>query len=340
MPDAIRTHDLQSRSLTLYPAELRTHIDYIILQKIQIVNCRICDIIISMKKITNKLNMFFLLILCLALSFVLFGCSDQKETVIYDVGTFVLSDLTLDGKTLSVSEVYPEGAWLQLSSNGRCRLTMGNRQCETGWTDENGVFSFSVGDLKCSGRKQADRISFAAENTGMQYEFTPGSSVPPQISAEDPDTSGSGGSLDGEWKGRLWYENTQGEWSNFEYQTESLSASVRGTTLTVFDRNYSESEPMMQIGITSENGAVCCTGGYFMSYPIPLYGMEIQIREDLLSSIRDTVIIEKPGDFGHVFTAEPPETDPEETVVDVIRMSGTCRDSAGSFDYFIELTRQ
>ena len=26
MPDAIRTHDLQSRSLTLYPAELRAHI--------------------------------------------------------------------------------------------------------------------------------------------------------------------------------------------------------------------------------------------------------------------------------------------------------------------------
>ena len=25
-PDAIRTHDLQSRSLTLYPAELRAHI--------------------------------------------------------------------------------------------------------------------------------------------------------------------------------------------------------------------------------------------------------------------------------------------------------------------------
>ena len=26
MPDAIRTHDLQSRSLTLYPTELRAHI--------------------------------------------------------------------------------------------------------------------------------------------------------------------------------------------------------------------------------------------------------------------------------------------------------------------------
>ena len=36
MPDAIRTHDLQSRSLTLYPAELRAHkIEsfYIITQK-------------------------------------------------------------------------------------------------------------------------------------------------------------------------------------------------------------------------------------------------------------------------------------------------------------------
>ena len=27
MPDAIRTHGLQSRSLTLYPTELRAHID-------------------------------------------------------------------------------------------------------------------------------------------------------------------------------------------------------------------------------------------------------------------------------------------------------------------------
>ena len=29
MPDAIRTHDLQSRSLTLYPTELRAHIQLI-----------------------------------------------------------------------------------------------------------------------------------------------------------------------------------------------------------------------------------------------------------------------------------------------------------------------
>ena len=28
-PDAIRTHDLQSRSLTLYPTELRAHIQLI-----------------------------------------------------------------------------------------------------------------------------------------------------------------------------------------------------------------------------------------------------------------------------------------------------------------------
>ena len=28
-PDAIRTHDLQSRSLTLYPTELQAHIKYL-----------------------------------------------------------------------------------------------------------------------------------------------------------------------------------------------------------------------------------------------------------------------------------------------------------------------
>ena len=34
MPDGIRTHDLQSRSLTLYPAELRAHIIRIIARKL------------------------------------------------------------------------------------------------------------------------------------------------------------------------------------------------------------------------------------------------------------------------------------------------------------------
>ena len=34
MPDGIRTHDLQSRSLTLYPAELRAHIIRIITRKL------------------------------------------------------------------------------------------------------------------------------------------------------------------------------------------------------------------------------------------------------------------------------------------------------------------
>ena len=34
LPDGIRTHDLQSRSLTLYPAELQAHIIRIIARKL------------------------------------------------------------------------------------------------------------------------------------------------------------------------------------------------------------------------------------------------------------------------------------------------------------------
>ncbi len=39
MPDAIRTHDLQSRSLTLYPTELQAHI--LIYYSLNLRNCQV-----------------------------------------------------------------------------------------------------------------------------------------------------------------------------------------------------------------------------------------------------------------------------------------------------------
>ena len=151
--------------------------------------------------------------------------------------------------------------------------------------------------------------------------------------------------ITGEWSGRLWFENPKGEWSDYEFQSLSVSGTVAEKTdpdgrpefeIQLFNKYFSETVPIVISDADLTDGVYRCISGYVMSYELHEWGMEIELDEESPDSLRTTVIIKKPGDYGHVFTPEVPERPLPETLK-VLRLKGTCRDADGGFDYLIEL---
>lgn len=308
-------------------------------------------------------------LLAAVLVFLLSGCGafgrNDGPGDRFDVGSFGLSGLSLDGKALELGAVYPSGAGLYLSSNGEAVLVLGDRSCTADWSSDNDSFTLTFADLTGKGSFSGDTVTFELEGTGMTYEFSAGEAAPDpaldygSMDGLNPGTAGLRSSGTEAWTGRFWFENPEGEWTDYEYRSLEIDAEVSGLLpagtasepelngesetgrIVLYNRFYSETEPFAEIEFRTENGQYRCADGYVMSYPVHEYGMKIELTEDLMSNLRDTVIIEKPGDYGHVFTAEKPEyPDGEEPAVPVLRLSGNCRDALGGFDYVMELTEE
>ena len=76
-----------------------------------------------------------------------------------------------------------------------------------------------------------------------------------------------------------------------------------------------------------------------MSYPIPEWGMDISLDAEKLTDIEDTVIFHPDVyEYGHFYNAETPVDRNAKT--DVLRITGSCNDLSGGFDYKIVLTKQ
>ena len=275
------------------------------------------------------------------------GCS-KKENIEYDVGSYGLSELKLDGAELEIYSVYPSGAGLYLSSSGSALLILGEESCSAGWTKENSSFSLSFGNMRGTGSFSEDKIKISFEDTGLEYEFVRGEKLP-DASEQSSGTELADSRISGEWHGRMWFENPEGEWADYEYRSMELtgqaivrsrSGSTESGSVSLFNSFYSETDPVVRIDFEGENGKYFSSEGVVMSYPVHEYEMQIDLADAAKGDLRDTLIIEKPGDYGHVFTPEEPaENSSENEQIPVLRLSGTCRDSSGSFEYFIELER-
>jgi len=282
------------------------------------------------------------LLLCMILT----GCGNSDRESYYDAGTYTLSHLTLDGEMLSVKEIYPSGGFLRLRSDGTATLKLGEDLCEAQWVQAEPSFRLTFGEMTGDGEKINGVITLGFDDTGLEYTFS--ETVDPLETDENTNPAEDRSSMDplsGSWIGRFWYEEPRGEWADYEYRSMAMNGTVtldpseapEVRELCLYNSTYSESAPIVDIRFIEENGVYHCLGGYVMSYPVAEWGMDITISNEPRSSLRDTLIIRKPGDYGHVFTQETDSTANEP--VDIIRLSGNCRDQDGAFDYFIELTR-
>ena len=286
------------------------------------------------------------LYLLLVLALLLTGCTAEKAPV-YDAGQYLLSGAELDGKELSVSSLYPGGGYLLLSEDGSGRLILGSDACDVSWQKRQQEISLLINDLTATGKMEADSLTLLLEDLNLTLAFTAGDASAAIREAENP-VANARQNRDqllwgGSWSGRLWFEDPKGEWSDYQDQTLSLTAEVAmepdGTgTLRLFSKYYSESVPMALVNFTLEQYKVHCISGYLMSYPIPEWGMEIELSTDRKVDVEDTVIMHPDiYEYGHYYNADPPINRNE--MIDVLRLTGSCHDLDGGFDYKIVLTR-
>ena len=286
------------------------------------------------------------LYLFLVLALLLTGCTAEKAPV-YDAGQYLLSGAELDGKELSVSSLYPGGGYLLLSEDGSGRLILGSDACDVSWQKQQQEISLLINDLTATGKMEADSLTLLLEDLNLTLAFTAGDASAAIREAENPVANARQNRNQllwgGSWSGRLWFEDPKGEWSDYQDQTLSLTAEVAmepdGTgTLRLFSKYYSESVPMALVNFTLEQYKVHCISGYLMSYPIPEWGMEIELSTDRKVDVEDTVIMHPDiYEYGHYYNADPPINRNE--MIDVLRLTGSCHDLDGGFDYKIVLTR-
>ena len=284
--------------------------------------------------------------LFLALALLLTGCTAEKAPV-YDAGQYLLSGAELDGKELSVSSLYPGGGYLLLSEDGAGRLILGSDACDVSWQKRQQEITILINDLSATGKMEADSLTLLLEDLNLTLVFTAGDASAAIKEAENPSAKARQNRdqllWGGSWSGRLWFEDPKGEWSDYQDQTLSLTAEVAmepdGTgTLRLFSKYYSESVPMALVNFTLEQYKVHCISGYLMSYPIPEWGMEIELSTDRKVDVEDTVIMHPDiYEYGHYYNADPPINRNE--MIDVLRLTGSCHDLDGGFDYKIVLTR-
>ena len=284
--------------------------------------------------------------LFLAFALLLTGCTAEKAPV-YDAGQYLLSGAELDGKELSVSSLYPGGGYLLLSEDGSGRLILGSDACDVSWQKRQQEFTVLINDLTATGKMEADSLTLLLEDLNLTLAFTAGDASAAIKEAENPSAKAKPNRdqllWGGSWSGRLWFEDPKGEWSDYQDQTLSLTAEVAmepdGTgTLRLFSKYYSESVPMALVNFTLEQYKVHCISGYLMSYPIPEWGMEIELSTDRKVDVEDTVIMHPDiYEYGHYYNADPPVNRNE--MIDVLRLTGSCHDLDGGFDYKIVLTR-
>lgn len=286
------------------------------------------------------------LYLFLVLALLLTGCTAEKAPV-YDAGQYLLSGAELDGKELSVSSLYPGGGYLLLSEDGSGRLILGSDACDVSWQKRQQEISLLINDLTATGKMEADSLTLLLEDLNLTLAFTAGDASAAIREAENPVANARQNRNQllwgGSWSGRLWFEDPKGEWSDYQDQTLSLTAEVAmepdGTgTLRLFSKYYSESVPMALVNFNLEQYKVHCISGYLMSYPIPEWGMEIELSTDRKVDVEDTVIMHPDiYEYGHYYNADPPINRNE--MIDVLRLIGSCHDLDGGFDYKIVLTR-
>ena len=274
------------------------------------------------------------------------GCTEESPPV-YDAGQYQLAGAELDGTELAVFDLYPNGGYLLLSGDGTGRLMLGRDLCDITWQQEQDGCSVQINELEASGIKDEDSLALSLESLGLTLFFREGeASVSTADSGSPPVQARSTRDQllwEGDWSGRLWFEDPQGEWSDYEDRTLSVRAAVSldadgNGILSLYSDYYSEELPMAAVDFSLEQYKVHCLSGYMMSYPVPDWGMEIALSSERRTDIEDTVIMHPDiYEYGHFYNADPPADRNAKT--DVLRLSGSCHDLEGGFDYKIVLTR-
>jgi hypothetical protein len=220
-------------------------------------------------------------------------------------------------------------------------MILGEDACEISWTRGDGVITILIDKMEASGTEKGNVLTLDIGNTGLVYTFTAGEYHPEEASAQIPESSPKD-KWSGSWTGRIWFEEVQGKWADFEDRTMaadiniSLDAEGNGS-LVLYNSFYSKELPMMTLQLKASEETLNCESGYFMSFPVTDENISFELTREMASGIETTqIIFPNEYSFGHIYFEENMEEDYE---TDVLRIRGKCGDADGYFNYKIVLTR-
>ena len=211
-----------------------------------------------------------ILILILWLTIFLTACTGEQDPS-YDAGRYILSEVLLDGEALSPSSLYPEGAYLLLSSDGTGRLILGSDASDITWQQENTSFSVAINTLTAYGTREGDSLSLSLDTLHLELLFTEGDITSALTESASASTLSSQTRQQliwsGDWSGRLWFEDPKGEWADYRDRTLTVTCSVcvqpDGTgILRLYSPYYSDSVPMASASFSLEEYSSLSFGLY------------------------------------------------------------------------------
>ncbi len=289
----------------------------------------------------KRRNIKCLIIAAAVLALVLSGCGTEER--IFDAGAYRLSGVSMEGTELDANKLYPEGGSLLLSADGTGVLTLGENTSEILWSRQNELYEFRINDLKAAGKCTDGNLLVEIGELGICYGFSESTAPPKDDTASDGTESGESRVR---WTGRLWFSDTDGEWSDYEWSTMSLYADVieedeSGGVIQIWQDFYSEDYPMAEIRYSVGEKKILSVSGYMMSYPVAPGTVSITMQKELPSEIEDTLIMHPDiYEYGHYYSSDPDSGETEEIPVDVLRLTGKCEDDDGRFSYRIVLTKE
>lgn len=260
-----------------------------------------------------------------------------------------LSSLSYENESLNLAEYYSNGA-LFLKNDGTGRLILDNQACNVIWRDTNGERTVQIRDLIAHGPAEEHQLCLTIDELGITYVFTADGnspSIPEEIispaSVPENDLQLR---WNGEWDGRLWFSNTNGEWAEYENRTMaaravvSLAADGSGI-LEIYNAFYSPDYPLARFSVHCSSDSASCSGEFVMSYPVGENGARLLLSQEYPSQIENTVIMHPDiWEYGHYYPSHAEDDSAiQEIPVDVLRISGTCSDSDGGFGYQFVLVR-
>ena len=290
-------------------------------------------------KISKKT--YICLFLCLSVMLLLAACA-TPESMKNCVRTYILSSVSLDGEELEAHTVYPQGGSLRLYDDGTGRIYLGEMSSAIGWQSTDDSYTLVINSLCATGEENSGVLTLTMGDTGLVYEFAegePGESG----TAYAPETKLQS-EWNGEWQGRMWFYDPEGEWQEYEDRSMEIKASVyineEGEgSIRLNNDAYSAEIPLAEFGISISEYKHYSREGFMMGFPLNPGEVEIELRSENPDELESTVVIH-PEEFNWYvpeFGIYPEETEPEP--VTVLRLSGKCSDENGSFIYKVELSR-
>ena len=274
------------------------------------------------------------------------GCSIYSEPPkSYDAGEYALAAAFCEGDALVPEELYPEGGTLRLSSNGTGLLRLGRDECEVFWAGDAQNFRLSFSGINAEGTLDGDAgvIDIQMSGTGQELIFAKGEYTLPE---ETPASETPVQILwNGERSGRMWYEEADGEWSDYALRSAAVMAETEigadgeGSVLIYCD-SYSPSAPMARINVSGADASGQCriTDGYFMDLNLGgWHEAKMSIGSCMQSELRSEKIITFNGQYGHFFD-DGSDSGEEDREVRVMKFEGRYESGAGSFRFYIEMT--